>query len=226
MIKRSHLLLSLGCCLSFSAFAGTMGAPAPVVDMHPWSVVGSIGYTYYGNTNAGGGTPVGRLGIAKDIYNLGDAGLANDVMDMSNMNLGLEFAVQNGNRMSLGASQASLNAMGGLPIWTTVKPMLDLLGTLKFAPMANTPAFISLKGGVAWREWMLERDTLNNVSQAAGEVQAGVGIPVSDIATVSVMYQGIFGASADFTVDATTGLGHVSNIPVQNGVLLSLSMTL
>ncbi len=225
MIKRSHLI-SLGCCLSFSALAGTMGTPAPVVDMHPWSVVGSIGYTYYNNTNAGGGTPVGRLGIAKDIYNLGDAGLNNDVVDMSNMNLGLEFAVQNGNRMSLGASQATLNEMGGLPIWTEVKPMLDLLGTLKFAPMTDTAAFVSIKGGVAWRQWMLERDTLNNLSQAAGEVQAGVGIPVADAATVSVMYQGIFGSSAGFTVNPATGTGSVSNIPVQNGVLLSLSMTL
>jgi hypothetical protein len=224
MNKGSYSIL-LGCCLSFSSLAGTMG-PVPQVDLHPWSVIGSIGYTYYNNTNAGGGTPVGRLGIAKDIYNLGDAGLNNDVMDMSNMSLGLEFAVQNGNRMSLGASQATLDLMGGLPIWTEVKPMLDLLGTLKFAPMTDTAAFLSLKGGVAWRQWMLERDTLNNLSQAAGEIQAGVGIPVADAATVSVMYQGIFGSSANFTVNPTTGVGSVSNIPVQNGVLLSLSVTL
>ncbi len=225
MIKKIHLI-SIGCSLSFSALAGTMGTPAPMVDMHPWSVVGSIGYTYYDNAAAGGGTPVGRLGIAKDIYNLGDAGLNNDVVDMSNMNLGLEFAVQNGNRMSLSASQTVLDSMGGLPIWTTVKPMLDLLGTLKFAPMMDTTAFLSVKGGVAWRQWMLERDTINNLSQAAGEIQAGVGIPVADAATISVMYQGIFGSSADFTVNTLTGTGNVANIPVQNGVLLSLSMTL
>lgn len=225
MLKKSYLV-SLGCSLSFSALAGTMGVPAPVVDMHPWSVIGSIGYTFYQNTASGGSTPVGRLAIAKDIYNLGDAGLNNDFIDMSNLNLGLEFGVQNGNRMSLSASQTALDAMGGLPIWTTVKPMLDLLGTLKFAPMVDTPAFLTVKGGVAWRQWMLERDTINNLSQAAGEVQAGVGIPVADAATLSVLYQGIFGSSPNFTVNTTTGTAHVANIPIQNGVLLSLSMTL
>ena len=226
MLKKSHLLL-LGCCLSFSAVAGTMGAvSAPMVDMHPWSVVGSIGYTYFQDAATGGGTPVGRLAIAKDIFNLGDAGMDNDFLDMSSMHLGLEFGVQNGNRMSLKTSQANLDAMGGLPIWTTSKPMLDLLGTLKFAPMSDSPAFLTVKGGVAWREWYLERDTINNLSQAAGEVQAGVGIPVADAATLSVLYQGIFGSTPNFTANATTGVGHVSNIPVQNGVLLSLSMTL
>jgi hypothetical protein len=218
--------LSLGCGLSFSALAGTMGTSAPLVDMHPWSVVGSIGYTYFQNTAEGGGTPVGRLGVAKDIFNLGDAGLNNDFMDMSSMHLGLEFGVQNGNRMSLSASQTALDALGGLPIWTTTKPMLDLLGTLKVAPMSDSPVFLTIKGGVAWRQWVLERDTINNLSQAAGEIQAGVGIPVADAATLSVLYQGIFGSSASLTANAATGLGTVSNIPVQNGVLLSLSMTL
>jgi len=225
MLKKS-CLLSLVSCLSFSAFAGTMGSPERVVDMYPWSVVGSIGYTYFQDTANGGGTPVGRLGIAKDLFNLGDAGLDNDFMDMSNMRIGLEFGVQNGNRMSISASAATLDAMGGLPIWTTTKPMLDLLATVKVAPMYDSPVFLLMKGGVAWRQWVLERDTINNLSQAAGEIQAGLGIPVADAATLSVLYQGIFGSSAGFTADATTGIGHVSNIPVQNGVLLSLSLSL
>ena len=228
MLKKSHLIMSLGCCLSFTAFAGGMGsAPAVVVDMHPWSVVGSIGYTGYENAmSQNGQTPVGRLAIAKDLFNLGDTGISNDIFDASSTHIGLELGVQNGNRMALLVPQATLDTLGGLPITTTVKPMLDLLATVQVAPMADMPAFLVVKGGIAYRQMEMDRDTVNNLSQVAGEVQAGIGIPVSDAATLSLLYQGVYGSSPNFTVNATTLTGNVANIPVQNGVLLSLSMTL
>ena len=226
-VKKRHLVV-LGCCLSFTAFAGTMGqAPAVVVDMHPWSVVGSIGYTAYQNSyNSNGQTPVGRLAIAKDLFNLGDTGIGNDLFNAAGTHIGLELGVQNGNRMPISVPQATLDTLGGLPISTTVKPMLDLLATVQVAPMAETPAFLVVKGGIAYRQWQMDRDTVNNLSEVAGEVQAGVGIPVSDAATLSLLYQGVYGSSPHFTVNTTAATGHVSNIPVQNGVLLSLSMTL
>ena len=225
MFKKLHLI-PIGCSLSFSVLAGTVGTVAAPVETHPWSVVGSIGYTYYQNAAQAGGTPVGRLGIAKDIFNLGDTGIGSEFLDTSSMHIGLEFGVQNGNRFSLSTPQANLNALGGLPIWTTAKPMLDLLGTLKFAPMTDVPVFLIAKGGVAWREWALERDTIHNVSQAAGEIQGGIGMPIADSATLSILYQGIFGSSPNFTVNTAAATGHINNIPVQNGVLLSLSLTL
>lgn len=226
MIKIKHI--AIGTFLSFSAYAGTMGAVSPTEETnpHPWSVVGSIGYTYYGQTAAGGGTPVGRLGIAKNIYNFNGLNLGGQNASSTPIHLGLEFGVQNGNRMSLSIPQTTIDTMGGLPVWTTVKPMLDLLGTLEVQPVDTIPAFLLVKGGVAWREWMLERDTINNKSQAAGEIQAGIGMFVSKKTTLSVLYQGIFGSNPNFSYNTALNTGTVSNIAAQNGVLLSLSMTL
>jgi hypothetical protein len=231
MLNKKYLV-SLGCCLSFSALAGGMGAAAPMVDMHPWSVVGSIGYTSYKNVAHGTGTtPVGRLAFGKDLFNLGKtlgaAGVSGDMFDVSGTHMGLELGIQNGNRMSIEASQTTLNAIGGLAPTTTAKPMLDLLATVQVAPMpSKTPLFLLAKGGVTYRQWQMDYNAVNNVTKYGGEIQAGIGMPVAEAATLSVLYQGLFGGNPAFTTNATTFTGHVNNIPVQNGLLLSLSMTL
>ena len=180
---------------------------------YPWSITGSVGYSAYQQAgDSSGGTLVGRFGLGKVVYHSGFT------------SVGLEVGVQNGNRMSISASQATLDEMGSLPIWTTVKPMVDLLGTLQVGT-SSSPAFFVLKGGIAYRTWETERQSINNLSQIGGEVQAGVGIPLAKKATLSLLYQGVFGASNDFTVRPDTS-ATVSNIPIQNGVLLSVSLLL
>ncbi len=194
---------------------------APVQrDIHRWSATGSIGYTQFQQAGDGsGGALLGRFAIGRDFYNT------------EKTRFGLELGVQNGNRMSIAASQDTLDALGGLPVWTTVKPMVDFLATYQVAVLHESPAFVVLKGGAAYRQWEAERQSINNLSQIAGEIQAGIGVAVVERATLSLLYQGIYGANPDFTVNTTpnqefNGTGHVSNIPVQNGVLLSLSILL
>jgi hypothetical protein len=126
--------------------------------------------------------------------------------------------------MSIGVPQSTLDEMGNLPIWTTVKPMGDVLVTLQ-RNSENMPGFFVLKGGIAFRQWVTERQSINNLNQIGGEVQAGVGIPILKRTTLSLLYQGIFGGSDNFVVYPDHS-ATVTNIPIQNGLLLSLSFLL
>ncbi len=186
----------------------------PVVEnKYPWLISGSVGYTAFQQAgDSSGGALLGRFSIGKALYHV------NHTM------AGLELGVQNGNRMSLGVPQSTLDEMGSLPIWTTVKPMVDLLATLQVGS-DRTPAYLLIKGGVAYRTWEMERQSINNLSQAAAEVQAGVGVPISKMATLNLLYQGVFGADNKFTVNPDSS-AYVYNIPVQNGVLLTLTFLL
>ena len=77
-IKTGMIALA-GCALSLNVIAGTMGSP--LADQYgPWSVIGSLGYTWYNNlydggvgtdpsaqTSIGDGqTALGRFAIARD----------------------------------------------------------------------------------------------------------------------------------------------------------------
>ena len=200
-------------CMILPAFAGNMG---PTMDAyHPWSVSGSLGYTVYEDMFRGDGqTAVGRLAIGRDVHT------------SHLFTWGLEVGIQNGNTMRYFPSQADIDALGGLPIQTTAKPMIDLLVTLKTLSFESTPIFALIKGGAAYRRWQFnDRDSINDKSQIAGEVQAGLGYSISERASLTLSYQGIFGSNPDFNLNAVNATGSVSNIPVQNGVLLGLTVT-
>ena len=185
----------------------------PVENKYSWSVTGSLGYSGFEQAgDSSGGSFVGRFSIGKELY------IAGHTL------FGLELGIQNGNRMSIGEPQSTLDEMGSLPIWTTSKPMMDLLGTVQVG-FEKYPAFLLLKGGIAYRTWETERQSINNLTQIGAEVQVGVGIPIVKRATLSLLYQGVFGGSNNFTVHPDTS-ATVTNIPVQNGVLLSLSILL
>ena len=211
-------LLSLGCCLSFASFAGSMGAPPPppVVDSCPWSITGSLGYAGLDGAYGGQGqSGVGRLGMGKVFKDYGRS------------SLGWELGVQNGTTMQLQIPEDTLDVLGGVPVTVTVKPLLDILVDWRFTPVSTTAMFGEVKLGAAYRRMdVLIRQTVNNKSQFAGEVQVGLGMPITDVATLSLLYQGIYGADVNFQANTTTETGFISNIPVQNGVLLSLNVAL
>lgn len=228
-MRLKHMLIATGCALSLNAFAGTMGN-AQIHEPGPWSVIGGIGYTNYERAYDGGpyADPTAQHAIGDGQTAMGRFAIARNIGMYRFVNLGLELGVQSGNTMRLGVPQATLDLMGGLPVQLDIKPMLDLLVTAQTQPLLdNTPAFGVIKAGVAWRRMQInERVTVNDISQAAFEVQAGLGMNISDRASLSLVYQGVFNASSNFTVNPSLGVGHISNIPNQNGVLLNLSYTL
>ena len=213
--------IAMGCVLSFSVGAGTMGPLQTEAPHSSWSVIGSLGYTWYQNAYHGydtaqaaigdGQTPLGRFAIARDMGTF------------KTVNLGAEIGVQNGNTLRLNVSQVQANELGGLPIQANIKPMLDLLATASYKPI-NTPVFGIVRVGIAYRRLQInDRTTFNDLSEVGFEVQAGLGMNLSDRANLSLNYQGVFDGNTKYLINTTEFTGHISTIPNQNGILLSLS---
>lgn len=206
----------IGFCLlsNLPAYAGFKPQSNSKENNHPWAVTASIGYTDFQNSYKNEGQSVlGRLAFNRALLNFKLA------------KLGIELGVQNGNSMRLSVSQTALDELGGSPIQTTVKPILDLLATVATVPVWQSAVFAQVKGGIAYRSWQFDdRTSINFLSNIAGEVQAGIGVALNSTTSLSLLYQGIYGGNPDFVVNLTNETGTISNIPMQNGVLLSLSV--
>jgi len=223
-MRFKNILIAAGCVLSLNAIAGSMGDIMP--EEHLWSVIGGIGYTDYEHAYHGGpyADIFAQNAIGDGETAFGRFAIARQFTVFSSINVGAELGVQSGNLMRLDIPQATLDVLGGLPVQVSIKPMVDLLATAKFQPMFNTPAFAVVKAGIAYRRMQVnERVTVNDRSQVGFELQAGLGFNISDRANLSLVYQGIFNNSTNFTINPGLGIGHISNIPNQNGILLNLS---
>jgi len=179
-----------------------------------WSFTGSLGFTDYAHMyQSDGQTILGRFDIGRTLF----------ARDQSTF--GLEVGVQNGNDMRLSVPQSTLDELGGLPIQSTVKPMVDLLLVMQNNLVFMSPFFTQLKAGIAYRSWeFADRNSVNDPFHVAAEIQAGLGYHINDRASLNLLYQGIFGGNPSFTANAAAGTGHVENIPIQNGLLLGLSL--
>lgn len=68
-----------------------------------------------------------------------------------------------------------------------------------------------------------DRVTFNDLSEVTFEIQARLGMHINDRTDLSLNYQGIFNGKTTYKINTTAFTGHISNIPIQNGLLLSLS---
>ena len=216
-----------GYTLSLGAMAGTMGQPV-IEEYRPWSVIGSLGYTWYNNFYNGGATAdvSAQAAIGDGQTALGRFALARDLGTFKTVRLGVEVGVQNGNTARLNIPQSTIDYLGGVLPQVTIKPMLDFLATASWQPVESNPLFGLIKPGIAYRRLQVnDRVTFNDISEVAFELQAGLGMRISDRASLSLSYQGIFDNYTTYTINTTAFTGHISNIPMQNGLLLSLSYT-
>ncbi|MDI1352963.1 MAG: hypothetical protein PSV35_09425 [bacterium] len=223
-IKKGTMIM-VGCCFSISAMAGTMGAPL-THDYHLWSIIASIGYTGYDNLYRGGlsADPLAQVSIGDGQTALGRFAITRDWSAFKTIDFGLEIGVQNGNTARLAIPQITLDRVGGLNPQVTIKPMLDLLATASLQPVESIPVLCLIKPGIAYRRMQVnDRVTFNDLSEVGFELQAGLGMRISEQAILSLNYQGVFNGNTTYTINTTTFTGNISNIPKQNGVLLSLS---
>lgn len=209
-------ILLAGIMLIFmeNAAAITM-LPPPKATTPVWFVLGSLGYTKYQDMYADDGeTSFGRFAIGRELFIYRQCAM------------GIEMGFQTGDTARLAATESQMDALGGSPIQFIIKPMVDLLAVVKIA-LGNTLFSFQVKGGGAYRQWQYEGgNSVNDLNQIGGEVQAGFGYQISQRASLAVLYQGIFGENPNFTVDEVSNTGHVSNISAQNGVLLTLSVAI
>ena len=189
-------------------------------------MIGSLGYSWYNDLYNGGPTadPSAQSSIGDGQTALGRFAIARDLGAYKTLHLGLEVGVQNGNTARLSIPQATLDTIGGLPPQVTIKPTLDLLATGSWKPVAAYPVFVLVKPGIAYRRLQVnDRVTFNDLSEVAFELQAGLGVAISDRATLSINYQGVYNGGTTYLINTTTFTGNISNIPMQNSLLLSLS---
>lgn len=136
----------------------------------------------------------------------------------------VETSIQSGNQMRLTASPSVIADSGGLPIQSTLKPLVDLLITTKIQFSHNHPIFGILKGGIAYRQLQLNaisssRDYLRKTN---AELQIGLGFNLTPQAMLTAFYQGIYaGTNADVALDSTDSTT-ISRIPTQQSVFLGL----
>lgn len=209
------LLSLLGILLSFNTFADGMG-PSLTSQDQPWSITASFGNgTYKHIQNNDKQTAVGRLALGNEMMLAGDYAL------------GLELGVQNGNRLCLRVPQDTSVHPGDQGVHTTLAPMLDFLITAKSDPLAGSSFFAQLKGGLAYRYWQMNQPSMTDISQLTGEIQAGLGYPISALANLSVLYQGIYG-NDPFLSSKKSPYNSIqlNNIPPLHAVLLAFSVNL
>lgn len=159
-------------------------------------------------------TIIGKVGLGKTLFRFPHG-----------ISAGAELGVQTGNTMRMGISQDQLNTLGGLPIQTTLKPILDFLATLKIK--TGKCLFLDTRFGAAYRSWQInDRETVNNLSDIRPELEIGLGSKINRRFNLSLLYQTIFSTPYSFTIDPVEDTAHVNNIPQQSGVLLIASINI
>lgn len=217
MIHKVQVMI-IGCLLSsyLLAHSPTANTVDENIDdlPHHWSVAASLGYGDYQNMYQNDGeTALGRLAIATELF------VANQGT------VGLEAGVQNGNHMQVATAPDPFNVLNRFVVQTTVRPMLDFLLTANTDLIGASLFFAQVKGGIAYRQWKIASNLINSKSELAGEIQAGLGCPLTEITSLNLLYQGVFGANSKFSFSPFTNTGVVASIPVQHGLLLGLSVT-
>ncbi len=180
----------------------------------PWSITASAGSAHYQVSSDDKNPALGRLALGNEMLLAGDIAL------------GMELGVQTGNKMVLNIPQATLDALKWFPIQTTLAPTLDLLITTKTDPLWDSSFFAQLKGGIAYRHWRIDNIPINEISQLAGEIQAGLGYPITALASLNLLYQGIYSNTPNFQLSPYSRKEQLTNIPALHAILFGLSLNL
>lgn len=208
-------ILSILTCLSFtlSAFANTSSNTNQTGWWSPSRLhIGAYGG--YGNIKGAdkqdGQVAQGRLALGLH------------AAEYKCLSFGTEIGVQSGNTMRLDANSTIITVTGGLPIQSTLKPLLDILITVKGQLLPNYPLFALLKGGVAYRQLVLNdrSSSQDGLKKVNGELQAGLALNLTDHATLTASYQGIYSdANAGVNLN-TVGNVTINRIPTQQAGFL------
>lgn len=210
--KSSRIIRHVGVLFSLIICTNTY---AEMLGNQGWYVNLGIGYAKINQIQPSDAeTIIGKLGLGKTLFHFPHG-----------ISAGAELGVQTGNTMRMGISQDQLNTLGGLPIQTTLKPILDLLGTLTIK--TGKFLFIDTRVGAAYRSWQInDRETVNNLSDIRPELEIGLGSKINQRFNLSLLYQTIFSTPYSFTIDPVEDTAHVNNIPQQSGVLLIASINI
>jgi hypothetical protein len=197
---------------SLMSLTGLVHADNDTLNTNPWSMEAAFGMANYADvTLHDGQTAIGRLSIGHTL------------LTKSAWQLSLEAGIQSGNTMRLDLPKESIDALGGVPIQSTMKPLLDVLLGFNAEPISNFPMMIWLKSGVAYRSLQLDRESVPDLTGFAPEIQAGIGYRINQQTTFNIGYQRIWGKKPELTINTLTETGTLHNIPSQQAVMLGFT---
>lgn len=207
-------MLATGCLLGLNIFAHAAQGELFIAENNienRWSVLASLGYSefqhaYHDSNRA----VIGRMALGAEL------------LATTQSNFGLEMGLQNGYQMSL--KPRSDLSPAHYAIQTSVTPMLDLLMTANASLLAESLFYTQIKGGIAYRHWQTSNDWINNRQDIAGEIQAGLGYPLTELTNLNFLYQGIFGINSRLRPNTLLMSNFITNIPTQHGLMLGLSV--
>ena len=213
-MKMKFPLLIIAILLSQALVAGGY-YPEPMSQDQPWVLTASVGTgSYQSLHNSSSKTALGRFAVGNDLLLTGD------------LAWGLELGVETGNKMYLAIPNQTLVLLQWLPVKTSLGPMIDLLITAKSDPLIGSSLFAQLKGGIAYRKWQVEHQAVNDLTQLAAEIQAGVGYPLTTLANLNLLYQGVFGNDPNLVINVPSKTGHLASIPSLHAILFGLSVNI
>jgi hypothetical protein len=189
-------------CLTFTSYA------AKPWYLNPWTTDAAFGLSYGASREP---TPLGRFSIGHGLY--------------SNfaVQLGLEVGIQSGSSLLLQVDREAVAALGGLPIYAELKPLLDVLLNAKTLPVSSMPLFAWVKGGIAYRQLCAERSDLNQVKAMTPELQLGLGYQVNALIAATLGYQYLWGRPPELSVTGLSDAGRLRYLPAQQVVLLGFA---
>ncbi len=178
----------------------------------PWTVHAAFGMAHTPDmTNHDGQSAVGRFSLGRTIFT------------NPYWHVGIEAGIQSGNTQRLALSKESIDVLGGVPISAQIKPLLDVLISLKTEPVGGFPLIAWMTGGVAFRQLQVDRVEVNDVQTYSPEIVAGFGYRINEQATITIGYQTIWGKKPELTVFPESETGVLHHIPAQQAVLIGCS---
>lgn len=181
-------------------------------DFNPWTVDGSFGLAFYPDMmHQDGQTSTSRFSLGREL------------LTQSGLWLGIEAGIQSGNTMRLVFPKEDIDALGGVPIEAQIKPMLDVLISLKTEPLNDFPLYAWVKGGAAFRQMQFDRESVNDLNHVSPEMQIGLGYQINEQAAITLGYQNIWGNHPTLIVNSIDDTGVINNIPSQQAVMLGFS---
>ncbi|STX39284.1 hypothetical protein [Legionella feeleii] len=209
MMKNAVMLLLTLIILSFKSFAFDEDC------CRAWVIDGALGMAFYSGA------------VDKDRQSAtGRISLGHVLTTQTYWQAAFEAGIQSGNTLSLHFAKEDIDALGGVEIEAELKPILDLLVSLKTETLINFPVFSWIKGGVAYRQFQVDKTAVNNLKDLAPELIAGFGYQINEQAAIHLGYQFIWGQNPQLTVDEVNETATLRHIPVQQSVMLGFSYLL
>jgi hypothetical protein len=211
MYKRAITTTLLGLSFTAFSFAGTMEDNITTPPLFYIGAYGGYGTVSGGYKNDGN--------VAQGRFELGA-----HIKEYKLLMLGGELGIQSGNTMRLDSNSSVVDPTTGLPPQAVLKPVLDLLFTIKGQFQPDKNFFYILKAGIAYRQLQLQDRTANsdNLTKVAPEFQAGLGIKITKNVLLNAFYQGIYSTGNAGVYLDSGGNTSITYIPTQQAVFLGL----